>query len=92
MSADNGIYIHKFKDGYRVVHAQAIENIYWKKGKNKYNYRILKDYFKESPIFKTKSEAIVYAFDLNKKIDYETEYGICEVQGVKMKEFVQVIS
>lgn len=29
MSADNGIYILKSKDGYRVIHAQAIENIYW---------------------------------------------------------------
>lgn len=29
MSADNGIYILQTLDGYRVVHAQAIENIYW---------------------------------------------------------------
>ena len=29
MSADNGIYILQTKDGYRVVHAQAIENINW---------------------------------------------------------------
>ena len=29
MSADNGIYILKTKDQYRVTHAQAIENIYW---------------------------------------------------------------
>ena len=26
MSADNGIYIGHFPDGYRVIHAQAIEN------------------------------------------------------------------
>ena len=29
MSADNGIYILQTLDGYRVVHAQAIENLYW---------------------------------------------------------------
>ncbi|MEG1523856.1 MAG: hypothetical protein RR475_02390 [Clostridia bacterium] len=29
MSADNGIYILKCKDQYRVVHAQAIENLHW---------------------------------------------------------------
>ena len=29
MSADNGIYILECKDQYRVIHAQAIENLYW---------------------------------------------------------------
>jgi hypothetical protein len=29
MSADNGIYILQTKDGYRVAHLQAIDNIYW---------------------------------------------------------------
>ncbi len=29
MSADNGIYILQTKDGWRVVHAQCIENLYW---------------------------------------------------------------
>lgn len=29
MSADNGIYILKTKDQYRVAHLQAIENVYW---------------------------------------------------------------
>ena len=29
MSADNGIYILKSLDGYRVTHAQAIENLHW---------------------------------------------------------------
>jgi len=29
MSADNGIYVLKTKDGYRVEHLQAIENLYW---------------------------------------------------------------
>lgn len=29
MSADNGIYILKLKDQYRVAHHQAVENVYW---------------------------------------------------------------
>ena len=78
MSADNGIYFHKFRNGWKITHAQAIENIYWKRGKNKYNYHILKEYFEDSPLFKIKKEAINYAWELYKKIEY-TEYGICEV-------------
>jgi len=79
MSADNGIYIHKFRSGYKVIHAQAIDNIYWKRGNKKYNYRILYEYFKDASTFKTMPDAMSYALDLNKKIDYMTEYGICEV-------------
>jgi hypothetical protein len=29
MSADNGIYILEMKDQARVIHAQAIENLWW---------------------------------------------------------------
>ena len=29
MSADNGVYILKSKDGFRVAHLQCIENLYW---------------------------------------------------------------
>jgi len=78
MSADNGVYIHKFRNGWRVIHAQCIDNIYWNRGKNKYNYRILKEYFEESPLFKTKKEAYEYAEKLYTEIGW-TEYGISEV-------------
>ncbi len=80
MSADNGIYIHKFKEGYKVCHAQAIENIYWNRGNKKYNYKVLRDYFKDSPIFKIEEEALVYGAKLYKEImesDFPVlEYGI----------------
>lgn len=78
MSADNGIYIHKFRKGYKVVHTQAIDNIYWKRGRNRYNYKILKEVFKGSPVFKTRGRAFNYAVKLSKDICY-IEYGICEV-------------
>lgn len=29
MSADNGIYVLQTKDGFRVIHAQAIDNLCW---------------------------------------------------------------
>ena len=29
MSADNGIYVLQSKDGYRVIEAQAIDNLWW---------------------------------------------------------------
>lgn len=35
MSADNGIYILKLKDQYRIIHAQAIENLWWSHLDNK---------------------------------------------------------
>lgn len=75
MSADNGIYIHKFRNGWRVAHAQAIENIYWKRGSRPYNYRILKNYFKHSPLFETKAKALEYAGKLYDEYGY-LEYGI----------------
>ncbi len=84
MSADNGIYIHKFRNGYKVIHAQAIENVYWWKENNKWvekdkiNPKILYDYFKDSPIFKTEDEAYKYAFKLYKEHGY-VEYGVCEI-------------
>ena len=34
MSADNGIYIGKFLDGIRVIHAQAIDNVFYPDGEN----------------------------------------------------------
>jgi hypothetical protein len=34
MSADNGIYILEMKDQARVIHAQAIENLWWSDATN----------------------------------------------------------
>jgi TPR repeat protein len=46
MSADNGIYIAQFKDGYRVAHCQAIENCYDDETRDL--YRVL--YFSRSEV------------------------------------------
>ena len=85
MSADDGIYIHKFPDGWRVTHTQAIENISWKADKSGYNQKILKDYFSNSPVFKTRKLAWVFAIKLYQKAVKEgglygsPEYGVSEV-------------
>lgn len=78
MSADNGIYIHKFKDGYRVVHGQCIENIHYNAGKDGYNHKELNAYFRGGKLFKTHALAWKYAQKLYKDYDF-VEYGICEV-------------
>ncbi len=78
MSADNGVYIHKFRVGYKVCHALAISNIYYHKGKKKYNYKILHQYFRRSPIFETLLEAMIYANQLHNEYGW-TEYGIKEI-------------
>lgn len=110
MSADNGIYILKTKDGYRVAHRQAIDNLYyhpqkccnkqiiiedkntsleickncnkkidWIK-KDKINSQMLRDYFGDCKVFKTKKEALGEAIRLYNEIinsDYPIlEYGI----------------
>ncbi len=75
MSADNGIYIHKFTDGFRVVHSQAIENIYWEADESGYNGRELWQYFKDSPVYQTRAEALEAASKLYDDIDI-LEYGM----------------
>jgi hypothetical protein len=60
MSADNGVYIFHTKDGYRVKHAQAIENIYYqcrRKGGPQFNARQLWFYFSDCKVFTTMEEA-----------------------------------
>ena len=79
MSADNGIYIHKFRKGWKVCHAQAIENVFLGSSGG-YNYKILKEYFKDSPLFKTEKKALVEATRIYKEIMNSNfpiiEYGI----------------
>lgn len=96
MSSDNGIYILKSKDGYRVVHTQAIENIYWWnvenpdtrkwKKKSKINPIELKEYFGESKVFKTENEVLKEAIQLQKKYEM-VEYGICYIRGWENEKF-----
>jgi len=80
MSADNGIYIAKFPDGFRVAHAMAIENIdYYPKGSQE-RKDTLNRYFGASKVFQTKEEAILEGHRMEEEImnsDYPIlEYGV----------------
>ena len=75
MSADNGIYIHEFENGWKVCHAQAIENIFWEADESGYNQNELKTYFEESSLYKTEDDAMKEAVKLSKEYEW-TEYGI----------------
>jgi hypothetical protein len=75
MSADNGIYIAKFPDGYRVAYAACIENIDYYRPNTKARKKELKAYFGDSQIFKTEVKAFRHAWKLSKDYDY-LEYGV----------------
>lgn len=71
MSTDNGIYILKTKDQYRVVHLQNIENVYYsiidknwsynKETKNKYVPSRIVEMFNDSKYTKDENKAIELA-------------------------------
>jgi hypothetical protein len=85
MSADNGIYIAKFPDGYRVSNGavQAIDNVdYFPEG-SKERKEELKSYFGGSPLFETEDQAFNHAnklYDEFMSDEYDDfhilEYGI----------------
>jgi hypothetical protein len=95
MSGGNGIYILESKDGFRVVHAQAIDNLWWWDdicaATNEINPKYLKNYFRDSKIYKTKQEALTEAVAMYDKIMESEfpvlEYGISFIKGWKDKDF-----
>ena len=74
-----GVYLHKFKDGWRIVHTSEdrIKRIlYLLRGKD--SQKVLKECFKGSPLFKTYMGVARYGWKLQKKIEKEggiLEYG-----------------
>lgn len=94
MSADDGIYIGHFADGeIRVIHAQAIDNLWYPKG-NGENAKAIVDYFKnaEAFVFNDLIQAEECAFNLEDEIlasDYPVlEYGIGDIVFFKsFKEY-----
>lgn len=84
MSADNGIYLLEMKDQWRVIHAQAIENLHWSNIDNDYaddynSVRIVELYRKVTPM--NEEEALKEAQRLYEEIMDDDfcpilEYGI----------------
>lgn len=85
MSADNGIYIAKFKDGYRVIEAGAIDNLeYYPEGSLE-EKNIWRDYWANSQVYKTKEEAVKAATEQSENT--YTEYGIVDLgEGVDWRD------
>lgn len=74
MSANNGIYIAKFLDGYRVIEASSITNLwYYKSGTPEYLDEFY-SYFGKADPFDCWNDAFDYASKLN--FECKTEYGI----------------
>lgn len=88
MSADNGIYIAEFPDGFRVIHAQAIDNLWYdpengQPSEGPAHLPTVKDYFGKAECFATLDEAWKKAQRMYKEImDSECpilEYGVGEI-------------
>lgn len=80
MSADNGIYILRTKDEnnvyeYRVAHLGAIENLYYSDQTGDEVYMWL--FFRKSPLFYDRDQAIDYARKLEKEI-LDDDFGVIE--------------
>jgi len=96
ISSDDGIYILKSNDGYRVVNATSIDNLYWWDGegmKEDLNPERLIEYFGDCKVIKTKKKALDEAERLEvenlKTFGYNTEYGIQFISGWENKDFPQ---
>ena len=74
MSADNGIYIVQFQDGYRVAYAMGIDNIDFYPAGTKERKEILKDYFGKSEVYPTQEEAFNKASEMYAKMEKEDDY------------------
>lgn len=81
MSADNGTYIlQTYGPEFRVVHTQAIDNIYGtfltESERHLPNYQAIVETFASSKVFNNLEEAWDFALDLDEQVDY-SEYGAC---------------
>jgi uncharacterized protein with ParB-like and HNH nuclease domain len=88
MSADNGIYIGIFgndNNEFRVIHAQAIDNVFWPDGENA---EYIVDYFQDATCFPTIEEAELEANKMADEIYSDDfcpilEYGISYLRFTK---------
>lgn len=96
MSADNGIYIlETYGPEYRVVYAQAIDNVFgdfddecadWKGSPE-----FMKEYFGEAKVYTSVEEAWDEASLMAEKYEY-LEDGICLIRNFNEKKFNEFLS
>ena len=92
MSADNGIYIVQFPDGFRVAYAQCIENIDYHPKSTRKRKDTLKAYFGSSEVYQSEKDANEYAMKLYREMEKDErangmgffilEYGVCTLPGI----------
>ena len=94
MSADNGIYILQSKDGFRVIHTQCIENLwYWDDPSiSDLNPKYILQYFGKAKVIETQEEALKEALRLYNEISSgewapPIEYGIVPISGWEDRDF-----
>ena len=80
MSADNGVYICRFKDGYRVIEGFAIDNLDYFEPGSKEEKLEWKRYWEKAPLYNNKDDAILAAHKLADSIDV-LEYGVVMLRG-----------
>jgi hypothetical protein len=83
MSSDNCILILKTKDGYRVGHFQAVDNLYWlwDKPENKDVVCVrLFEFFQKYAIIKDKHIVLLVAQQLYESAGGYVEYGIQTIE------------
>lgn len=76
MSADNGIYIAEFADGFRVAHAQGMSELDQLAPGSVERQEFLRQSFMESPLYASEQAALDAAFEMSKGLAF-LEYGIC---------------
>jgi len=64
MSADNGIYIAQFPDGWRVIHAMAIENLDFYEYESEKWRNEWRNYFGRSAVYTSLGKAQQVAYEL----------------------------
>ena len=83
MSADNGIYIGVFDDGYRVIEAQAIDNCEGSPD-DETTLAYIHNYFSRAKLITDREEAWQTARDIYDEMRLDDfavlEYGISEIQ------------
>jgi hypothetical protein len=87
MSADNGIYLAKFPDGYRVAYGAGTDNLdYFPKG-TKERKEELRKFFGKSEVFETRKEASRKAHEMEEKFMKEDDFGVLEDGVCYLGEF-----
>jgi len=91
MSSDNGIYILHTSDGYRVTHANAIENLWWWDEDSGYrdtlNPKYILEYFGSCSVFNSIDEALKEANRIYQDI---TKSGLPLEYGIQIIEYFDV--